>query len=68
MRDCTDCGEPATTTAKAYTGPDTYILEPVCADCWIARDNYEPPERDPEAEAGALHRAEQTLRDAGRLR
>lgn len=48
LPDCTDCGDEATTTAKFYTGPDTYIDQPVCAACWLDRDNAEPPDPDGE--------------------
>lgn len=59
---CVDCGEPATTTAKYYSGPDTYVNEPVCLDCWRTRDNYEPPDADGESFRGgeaAAFQAEQ---------
>ena len=66
--ECIDCGEPATRTAKHYTGPDTFDLEPVCQDCWTVRDNYEPPDDDPEVHAAREQHLRETLRDAGRIR
>ena len=45
---CVDCGERATTWAKHYTWPDTYVDEKVCECCAEKRDNYEPPDPDGE--------------------
>lgn len=69
-----DCGEPATTTWDE--GPDFAFWTgqprhtPVCEECWMRRDNYEPPDPDGEAfrggEAGA-YQLEQ-MRKAYRLK
>jgi hypothetical protein len=43
---CEDCGDKATTTAKDYTGPDTFVLVKTCEPCRDKRENAEPSEPD----------------------
>jgi hypothetical protein len=73
--DCLDCAEPIPDTETAFywetSDEEQFWMNslptegPLCEECWVKRDNYEPPDPDGEAFRGgeaAAYEAEQQAR------